>query len=69
MAVCVIDNPATMHREAWKDGVILSSVSAIMLMSVDFSGHKSFDFRLNCGDWKSGFIHVGDVSAMKKAAQ
>lgn len=65
MAVCVIDNPSTMQREAWEDGVMLSSISAEMLISVDFSGHKNFDWRLNVGKWSCGVVHVGDIGAMK----
>jgi hypothetical protein len=63
--VCLIDNPVTFHREAWQDGIILSSISANLLMSSGFKGHRGIDFRLNVGlPWETGKIHLGREAAM-----
>jgi hypothetical protein len=62
--VCLIDNPETFSREAWENGKMVASISANLLMSKDFKGHKYMDFRLSAGNWESGKVHFGNKIAM-----
>lgn len=68
MFVCTYDNPATMHRECWRDGVLLCSYSAELLLSKPLRGNQPIPGRLffhgaNVGDWKAGRL-VGDALAL-----
>ena len=67
MNICVYDNPNTMRREAWEDGVMVSAITANLLLSKGFKGDKRFDFRLNVGEWELDKFHHGDESAMQSA--
>jgi len=69
MSICVYDNPRTMRREAWQDGVMLSYITAKLLLSKGFKGGKMFDFRLNVGEWELGKFHHGDESAMQSTKE
>jgi hypothetical protein len=64
--ICLIDNPETFNREAWQNGVMVSSISAGLLMSKGFNGHRNIDFRLSDGTWESGKVHFGTKDAMNK---
>jgi hypothetical protein len=63
--VCTYDNPATMARECWSDGVLLYSYSAAMLMQTEPIPREHFFFGANIGPWKTGQL-VGDSEAMRK---
>jgi len=65
--ICVYDNPATMHREAWKDGRLVASISLALLETKGFEGHPSIFFGLNVGQWESGKLR-GDPAAMREPA-
>lgn len=67
MPVCVYDNPSTFHREAWKSGELICSISATLLESKGFNGGNWFPFELNTGEsWKPGTFY-GDRSAIGSA--
>lgn len=64
LVVCVFDNPANFHREAWQGGKLIASINAGLLYSRGFCGHPSIFFGLNVGsDFSPGQV-VGDVSAL-----
>ena len=63
--ICVIDNEATMQREAWADGELRAAVSSRMLFDEAFMESGRLDFRLNVGPWKLGKLHYGDKAAME----
>lgn len=62
MKVCVYDNPATMAREAWKDGRLVGHTQAVLLCSKGFRGNRYWPFIFNVGPWKPGQV-CGDKSA------
>jgi hypothetical protein len=65
MNVCVYDNPSTMSREAWRDGVLIAKISAKLMYTKGFDGFQGMPFMLNCGrEFESGKIR-GDADAMK----
>jgi hypothetical protein len=67
--VCVLDNPATMCREAWRNGQMIAHISATLLLTKGFNGFKTMPFMLNCGrDFKPGRIY-GDSSALDSIAK
>jgi hypothetical protein len=63
--VCVFDNPATWHREAWKDGRLVASMCAEVLSLKGFDGCSSMFFGLNIGRvaFAPGLV-VGDIDAL-----
>jgi hypothetical protein len=63
--VCTYDNPATMARECWSDGVLRYSYSVTLLESSKPISSKHFFFGANIGPWKTGQL-VGDSEAMRK---
>lgn len=64
MATCVYDNPSTNQREAWQDGVLIASISAELLATKGYKGHKSVFFGLNIDkDWFPGNFY-GDPAAV-----
>lgn len=65
MAVCTYDNPATMARECWEDGVLLCHYQFDLLrpLAKDPIPAKNFFFGANIGPWKLGQM-VGDPEAM-----
>lgn len=66
MSVCVFDNPATMAREAWQEGVLVGHTQAALLESATFRGHRDWPFIFNVGRWEPGRVH-GDAAAIGSA--
>jgi hypothetical protein len=62
--VAVYDNPATYCREGWVDGKMTMHVTAEILTSKGFNGHRCFPFQLNVGKWREGQI-LGDPGAIQ----
>lgn len=60
MAVCVYDNPATMRRECWDDGVMIYAYSAELLMA---KARPPIFFVANIGKWNEGQL-VGEPMAL-----
>jgi len=54
---CIYDNPETMCREHWRDGVLEKSISVVMLYDANYQG--KFE------PWVPGFVE-GNKQAMKK---
>lgn len=63
MITAVFDNPATMCREAWKDGRLVAFISARLMFDRDFFGDSTMHMALNCGKWEEGKVR-GDVEAI-----
>jgi hypothetical protein len=63
--VCTYDNPATMQRECWQNGVLIRAYSATLYaLKVWPVPPEHYFFGANVGDWKTGQLH-GDASAMQ----
>lgn len=56
MAVCVYDNPFTMRREAYHEKELKCFISAGLMGSNQFHGHKDLPFMINAGRWQSGRV-------------
>ena len=54
MKTAVYDNPATMQREAWRDGEVIASVTAKWLCEAQDG--KFLPFMLNIGPWRKGQV-------------
>lgn len=67
MAACVYDNPVTMRRECWQNGVLVYWVTLELLLSVGSQGHPDLFFGANVGPWTGGRV-IGDKSAMEGKA-
>ena len=67
--VCAYDNPATMARECWHNGVRMCSYRYDVLapFAKEPIPGNSFFFGANIGPWKSGQI-VGDKMAIDPSA-
>lgn len=64
MAACTYDNPVTMARECWQDGVLISSFSYRLFFVDPFPVPPShFFFGANIGYWSDGQV-VGDKTAI-----
>ena len=65
MLVCVYDNPATMRRECWQDGVLQASYAAELyaLRPRDHVPNYHIGASLLGPDWKTGQM-AGDARAM-----
>lgn len=61
--VCVIDNPHTMRREAWRNGQEIGSLSLPLMLTRGFCGHKHMPFYFNVGPWRDGAVY-GDATAL-----
>lgn len=70
MAVCIYDNPRTMMRECWQDGVLQVAYAAELYVMREWLLHNYgyiYHFGANLmGDWKTGQM-VGDARAMYNA--
>lgn len=65
MPICLYDNPSTMRREAWQDGVLLSFVSfELFFLKTPTFAIPVIDFRLQGGPWEEGKFHHGGREAM-----
>ena len=63
MAVCTIDNEATMARECWQDGLMICSYPARVICSNDWPPPAHcFFMGANIGPWQPGQI-IGDIAA------
>ena len=60
--VCTHDNPDTMCRECWQNGVLVYSVSAKLLSVKGGIPPEHFFFGANIGKWKSGQV-AGNLKA------
>lgn len=67
MKVCTFDNPDTLRRECWQDGKLVAFITAALMATKGFNGHRRMFFGLNIGPWKTGQL-VGDPDAMQQAA-
>lgn len=65
MTTCTYDNPATMHRECWKDKKLLYSYCFDVLppFALKPVPARHFFFGANIGGWKCGQC-VGDIEAV-----
>jgi hypothetical protein len=65
LAVCTYDNPVSMVRECWQDGVLLCHYSQKVLapLAKEPIPPEHFFFGANIGPWKKGQL-VGDVAAL-----
>lgn len=65
MKTCTYDNPATMTRECWADGVLVCHYSYRLLApsAKEPIPGQHFFFGANIGPWKCGQM-VGDSLAM-----
>ncbi len=64
MSVALYDNPATMCREAWRNGRLDGHLSASLLLNRSFRGDRSMPFWLNgAHPWKPGHVD-GDSLAV-----
>lgn len=72
MAVCTYDNPLTMMRECWQDGVMQAAYPSELYALREWPMHKFghiYHFGANLmRDWKTGQM-VGDPQAMHKPAK
>jgi len=68
LAICTYDNPSTMARECWQDGLLFCHYKAELLppFAKDAIPAKYFFIGANIGEWKTGRI-VGDSSAIDAA--
>ena len=71
MAVCTYDNPRTMMRECWQDGVLQAAYAAELYALREWPLRNYgyiYHFGANLmGDWKTGQM-VGDARAMSNVA-
>lgn len=70
MAVCTYDNPRTMMRECWQDGVLQAAYAAELYALREWPLRNYgyiYHFGANLlGDWKTGQM-FGDARAMSNA--
>jgi hypothetical protein len=57
------DNPSSMAREHYVDGVLRCAIRARLLLDRDFSGGLWFPMQLNTGKWQPGKV-IGDRAAL-----
>ena len=63
---CTYDNPITMSRECWQNGVLLCSYQSKLFAMEPFPvPPKHFFFGANVGDWHEGQL-IGDKQAMER---
>lgn len=72
MAECLYDNPKSRRRELYRDGVLLASVSDMLLYATQPNEQRAilanfarYAFNFTLSDWKSGQI-IGDSAALPK---
>jgi hypothetical protein len=64
MKTATYDNPRTWHREGWRDGKLVFSYSARLIMSKDWPPPaRLLHMGANVGDWKEGQL-LGDAEAV-----
>lgn len=63
--VCVFDNPATMRRECWQDGILQASYDWMTFEATGkFPPSRLIHIGASIGRWKKGHFW-GDKQAMK----
>lgn len=66
--ICLYDNPATMRRELWKDGILIGEIDSSILFSKDLNTENPhipmFEGILFCYTWEVGKFHFGNIEAM-----
>lgn len=65
MSVCTYDNPSNWNRECWRDGRLICSYSARLLLpfAKDPIPGKFFFFGASVGPWEEGKLW-GDAAAL-----
>lgn len=65
MKVCTYDNPATLCRECWQDGLMIRSYALELFCSVQRILPSMYFFGANIGPWMPGRVS-GDFAAMHR---
>lgn len=64
--VCILDNPYTMRREAYRNGREIGSLSLTLMLTRGFRGYRFMPFYFNVGPWRDGAVY-GDATALVEA--